>query len=48
MEIYANIKKWPPAKVSKCKYGIDTLDFILPDILDRHRQDPEGPVTYNY
>ena len=41
-EIYNLVHKWPRANSKKCKYGVDTLDIILPDILAHQRQEYMG------
>ena len=40
--IYNLVHKWPRANSKKCRYGVDTLDIILPDILAHQRQEYMG------
>ena len=36
-EVHHLLHKWPRANRSKCKYGYETLDIVLTDILDSLR-----------
>ena len=38
-EIYEVLQRWPSAKPDRCRYGVDTLNLLLPDILQRERND---------
>ena len=47
--IYDQLKKWPAANTDKCKYGVETLIMLLPDIVKRGRVNPDGQSkTVNY
>ena len=37
-EIYSLLKKWPYADPKRCKYGVDTLHKMLPDIVKNQQQ----------
>ena len=41
-EIYNLVHKWPRANPKKCRYGVDTLDIILPDIVAHQKQEYMG------
>ena len=36
--IYELLQRWPSAKPDKCRYGVDTLRLLLPDIIEHERQ----------
>ena len=37
-EIYELLQKWPSANSSKCRYGVDCLHTLLPEIVMKQRQ----------
>ena len=37
-EMYELLQRWPSAKTENCRYGVDTLRLLLPDIIDHERQ----------
>ena len=37
-EVYSLLKKWPSADPKRCKYGVDTLHKMLPDIVKNQQQ----------
>ena len=37
-EIFQLLQKWTSASSKRCKYGIDTLNILLPDIIEKERQ----------
>ena len=39
-EIVELLQRWPPANPNHCKYGVDTLHTLLPDIV-KSEQKPE-------
>ena len=41
-EIQHLLQKWPPAKSQECKYGVNTLHYILPGIIEQHRNNNNG------
>ena len=43
-ELYHLIHKWPRATPKKCRYGVDTLDILLPDIVEKLRQEYMGAL----
>ena len=41
-ELYYLVHKWPRANPKKCRYGVDTLDIMLPDIVAQLRKEYMG------
>ena len=37
-EIYELLQRWPHAKTKNCKYGVDSLHAVLPDIVKSERE----------
>ena len=38
-DIVTVLKKWPSANTKRCKYGVDTLHVLLPEIIGSEKQD---------
>ena len=45
-KVFQLIHQWPAARPQKCQYGVDTLELILPDVMEQQRNNNYGTTNY--